>query len=164
MAVEKISHEEFFHFLGSYSNIFDIDVDLISQSSKYTSYIAAEVVCNPSPRSNTTTDTNTTDEDDPTPIVVARKMPEEESSYLMPYADIKGDKLIIPPAPIEYRGATRPRSRSVCHINKVSSSLLHMGNESGKRRRSECFFDQKQIILAPPIRGLSQILDNEPRD
>ena len=136
MAVEKISQEEFFHFLDSYSNIFDIDTDLISQSSKYTSYTATEVVCSPSPSSNTTTDTNTIDEHDPTPIVVARKMPEEESSYLMPYADIKGDKLIIPPAPIEYRGATRPRSRSVCHIDKISSSLLQAGKEGGRRRNN----------------------------
>ena len=84
----------------------------------------------------------------------------------MPYADLEGDKMILPMAPIEYQGGKRARSKSVCHVNTFISGLLPQERERGARRRSECFIDQRKINLSPTTEELAKTslakLDDEP--
>ena len=86
-----ISDKELVNLMDSYSNIFDINVGEISQISKYTSPATSKVTSNAAGEDN---QTNTAVEDDQskqTQITTNRKIQDEEFSYLMPYADIKGD-------------------------------------------------------------------------
>ena len=154
MATDIISHEEFISFLDSYSHIFDIDIDLISPYSKYFSYSMSEA------RNTTSVITDGTSNDEDISCSkedTTEKLPDEKSSYLMPYANLKGNKMILPIAPHEHQGDKRARSKSVCYVKGSSSNLLSQRREIGIRRRSECCFDQKEVMISPAIKELCSI-------